>query len=122
MNYKLAIALHEKKVIGEGTEVEALHKAIGLGNINSVFVPGEFSISKIHVKEDNVYFDLLTLRDGSLVRVPAENVLTIDGMDPVRYASVYNIKADGTSAKQGKRRGRKPKNRSLEEDGGDIEF
>lgn len=33
----------------------------------------------------------------------------IDGMDLKRYARVYNIKADGSKASVGKKRGRKPK-------------
>jgi hypothetical protein len=34
---------------------------------------------------------------------------TIDGMDIERFAKVYNIKADGSVKKPGKKRGRKPK-------------
>ena len=33
----------------------------------------------------------------------------IDGMDIARFAKVYNIKADGSVATPGKKRGRKPK-------------
>lgn len=33
----------------------------------------------------------------------------IDGMDIERFAKVYNIKADGSVKKPGKKRGRKPK-------------
>lgn len=40
--------------------------------------------------------------------MPAEAVHAIEGMDPERFASSYNIKSDG-STKKYKKRGRKPK-------------
>lgn len=39
-----------------------------------------------------------------------DDVEMVDGMDIKRFASVYNIKADGSDRKVGKKRGRKPKN------------
>lgn len=116
MEANLAIALVNKGVLPVGTEVEARFNAVGLGSINNVQVVGEFSIANVIVKDDGkVVFDLRMLRDGSATQVLAESILTIDGMDPVRYASVYNVTANGGTQKQGKRRGRKPKNRKLEE-------
>lgn len=38
-----------------------------------------------------------------------DDLEAIDGMDLARFARVYNVKADGSSAKLGKKRGRKPK-------------
>ena len=115
MDAKLAIALVNKGVLPAGTEVEAKFKAVGLGNVNNVQVVGEFSIAQVIIEEnEQVIFDLRALRDGSATKVLAESILTIDGMDPVRYASVYNVTAVGGVQKQGKRRGRKPKNRNLE--------
>lgn len=50
--------------------------------------------------------DILERRYGMLFN----DVEMIDGMDTKRFASVYNIKADGSDRKVGKKRGRKPKN------------
>jgi hypothetical protein len=38
-----------------------------------------------------------------------DDLYAIDGMDIERFAKVYNIKADGSVKKPGKKRGRKPK-------------
>lgn len=113
MQNKLAEALVTKGVLKNGTEVEAMHKAVGLGGVNVVKVTSYFSIAGVEIKgSGKVVFKLSSLRDGAISMVPAEDVLNIDGMDPARFASVYNIKADGGAAKVGARRGRKPKDRS----------
>lgn len=116
MDNKLAEALINKGVLPVGTEVEARHQVVGLGGVNNVTVTDFFTIAGTMVREDGkVLFSLLTLRNGQESRVLAENVLNIDGMDPVRFADVYNVTADGGKAVLGKRRGRKPKNRQIEE-------
>jgi len=116
MDNKLAEALVQKGVLKEGTEVRAKHKAMGLGSVNNVIVSGDFSISATHIREDGrVVFKLADLRSGAPSSVFAEDIEDIDGMDPVRFASVYDITADGGKAVVGKRRGRKPKNRQIEE-------
>ena len=40
--------------------------------------------------------------------IPAGAICDIEGMEPVRFAKAYDIKADG-SYKEFKKRGRKPK-------------
>lgn len=115
MDIKLAEALINKGVLPAGTEVESHYKAVGLGGVTTVAVTGYFSIVRSIVKESGkVFFILASLRDGKQTKVPAENIINVDGMDPERFASVYGIKGDGSTAKQGKRRGRKPKDRSGE--------
>jgi hypothetical protein len=116
MENKLAEALVNKGVLPAGTEVEARHNVVGLGGVSNVTVTDHFTIAGTRIREDGkVEFSLLTLRNGQESRVFAENVLNIDGMDPIRFASVYNVTADGGKAILGKRRGRKPKNRRPEE-------
>jgi len=116
MDNKLAEALVLKGVLKEGTEVRAKHKAMGLGSVVNVIVSGEFSITGTKILEDGrVYFKLADLRSGAPSSVFAEDIEIIDGMDPVRFANVYNITADGGKAILGKRRGRKPKNRQIED-------
>lgn len=117
MDNKLAEALVNKGVIPAGTEVRAKHTAMGLGSVNNVRVTSDFSVTGTKIREDGtVVFKLADLRSGAPSSVIAEDVSEIDGMDPVRFASVYNITADGGKAILGKRRGRKPKNRVIEED------
>jgi len=117
MENKLAEALVVKGVLPAGTEVRAKHKAMGLGSVNNVIVSGDFSITAIKVREDGrVAFKLADLRSGAPTAVFADAIEEIDGMDPVRFASVWNITSEGTKAVMGKRRGRKPKNRVVEED------
>lgn len=115
MDNKLAEALVTRGVIPAGTEVRARHLAMGLGSVNNVVVTSDFSVSSTKIREDGiVVFKLADLRSGAASTVVAEDVLDIDGMDPVRFADVYNITASGGKAILGKRRGRKPKNRSVE--------
>jgi hypothetical protein len=115
MQTKLAEALINRGVLPAGTEVTARHNAMGLGSVNNVMVTSEFSIIKVAVRSDGeVVWTLANLRDGAHTKVLSEAILDIDGMDPVRFASVYDITADGGKAVVGARRGRKPKNRNPE--------
>ncbi len=115
MDNNLAAALINKNIIPAGTEVESLYEGKALGGVSTVMVMGFFSIAKSYITESGaVFFDIASLRDGTISRVPADYVTSIDGMDPARFASVYGIKADGGAAAQKARRGRKPKDRSPE--------
>jgi hypothetical protein len=116
MDNKLAEALVAKGVLPAGTEVRAKYQGKGLCSVNTVLVTGDFSIAQTIVREDGkVVFRLADLRSGKPTSVMAEAIETIDGMDPIRFADVYNVTADGGKAVLGKRRGRKPKNRQIEE-------
>jgi len=46
---------------------------------------------------------------GQRYRMDSANINEIDGMTPVRLASVYNIRPNGTAGTAGRKRGRKPK-------------
>lgn len=116
MDNKLAEALVLKGVLPAGTEIKAKHKAMGLGSVNNVLVVDNFSVTSTKIREDGrVLFKLADLRTGAPSSVYADAVEEIDGMDPVRFADVYNITAEGGKAILGKRRGRKPKNRVIED-------
>ena len=115
MDNKLAEALIARNLLPAGTEVRAKHTAMGLGSVNNVLVSSDFSISGHKVKEDGtIVFRLADLRSGAPSSVTAEAIEDIDGMDPVRFAAVWDITAEGGKAVVGKRRGRKPKNRQIE--------
>jgi len=115
MKTKLAEALVLKGLLSAGTEVRAKHSAMGLGSVNNVIVENDFSIVSTKITDaGEVKFRLADLRSGAPATVYAEAIQGIDGMDPERYAAVWDITADGGKAVVGKRRGRKPKNRQLE--------
>lgn len=113
MDPKLAEALVARGVLSAGTEVEARYLGAGLSGKFDTLVSGAFTIESAYLNtEGTIYFSLSSTADGSSRKLPALAVTSIDGMDPARFASVYDIKADGDAAKVGKRRGRKPKDRS----------
>jgi hypothetical protein len=114
MDIKLAEALVAKNLLVEGTEVEAAYLSTSLGGIGQHLVRGEFTINKPIKRQDgSLAFSLTSTRDGTSRNLPAISITAIDGMDPARFASVYDVKADGNAAVVGKRRGRKPKDRSI---------
>lgn len=113
MDNTLATVLVEKKHLKEEMEVTARYLGADLSGLNKVNVTGEFFIQRIqeYVKDDEkrLVFVLRSTKDGSLKKVWSEAIEKIEGMPPDRFASVYNIKADGSSAATKKKRGRKPK-------------
>lgn len=118
MDIKLAEALVAKNLLPKGTEVKAKYLAAGLGGIGTVLVSDEFTITQVlRTPEGDLRFQLESTQDGRVRKLPALAIQEIDGMEPARFAAVYNIKADGDAAKVGKRRGRKPKDRSVKTEG-----
>jgi hypothetical protein len=118
MDIKLAEALVSKALLPVGTEVKAKYLAVGLGGIGTVLVDDIFTIKQIFRNpEGELRFQLESTRDGVVRRLPAVAIFELDGMDPERFAAVWDIKADGGAAKVGKRRGRKPKDRSIKVEG-----
>lgn len=109
MNIGLSKKLVEKGVIREGTEFEAYYHAIGLSGNADVPKRGTFVILGVKTTPDTVLFECANAIDGTRMRFPATSILTLDGMEPQRLASIYGLAVDGGSMKQGKRRGRKPK-------------
>lgn len=72
---------------------------------------GDFGIVSFERKDDNISFTLQHIVEKNRVCVDDDQVIAIDGMDPMRFADVYDINADGSDKKIGKKRGRKPKQR-----------
>lgn len=99
--------LLEKQLIGEGTLIKGKVVAASLGQ-DLHYVPMELMIV-------GKYSNGFTCRDRLQrpYKMEFERIEAIDGMDIVRFASVYNIKADGSSKSQGKKRGRKPKSAQI---------
>jgi hypothetical protein len=113
MDKSLATKLVAKKLIKEGTEVTARYKGIGLNGESAVFSSGIFTVNKIVPHDgDKIVLSVISTRDGLHRLITHVDIIEIDGMEPNRFASVYDIKADGKDAAIAKRRGRKPKDRS----------
>ena len=74
------------------------------------FQPGPFTIKSVLATPDRskILFEGQDER-GRRRRIPVEQVIMIDGMDPSRFAAIHGLKADGTELPKQKRRGRKPK-------------
>lgn len=105
MESKLAKTLIDKQIIKRDTEVIVEYNAIDLSGQPRSRVQGNFVVTRV---ADQTVFVTSTV-DGRKRKVLAEDIVSIDGMDPVRLARNYNIKADGSTSIPGKRRGRKPK-------------
>lgn len=80
--------------------------------------------NKLKVRKD-VYYSKLSMRGfvcrgelGENYVMEFDDLEAIDGMELPRFARVYNIKADGTGAKTGKKRGRKPRAQINKDNGG----
>lgn len=117
LDKSLAKKLIAKKLINETTEVTARYKGSSISGDTSVISTDIFTVSTINenvdAKGDPAYtLTVTSTRDGTKRMISVESIIEIDGMDPNRFASVYDIKADGTNATVAKRRGRKPKDRS----------
>lgn len=113
MDITLASKLVAKKLINETTEVVARYRGSSISGDMNVVSTDIFSVMEVmEMVDDNIILVVESTRDGHRRRIFVTDILEIDGMEPNRFASVYDIKADGADAKVGKRRGRKPKDRS----------
>lgn len=107
MSKNLIETLLSRKLIGEGTLVSGRVAAASLGQ-DLHYVPMELMIV-------GKYSNGFTCQDRLKrpYRIEYDRIEAIDGMDLTRFASVYNIKADGSTKSQGKKRGRKPKSAQI---------
>lgn len=112
MNTELAKRLVEKGLINTSTEVTAKYKTSSLDGANNIFGYQNFMVVQVLPLGESYMISLVSTVDGHKRTLPIESIVAIDGMAPARFANVYNIKADGTDIKLGKRRGRKPKVRA----------
>lgn len=96
--------LLSRKLIREDAMLSGRVPSAGLGGITTL-VKKNVIFVEAHEKEYFVCKDI----HGNRCYMRFSDLEAIDGMDLPRYAKVYNIKADGGTAKTGKKRGRKPK-------------
>ena len=103
MKKQLAEVLINKGIMRPGTLLYGPAPTVSLGP-NVQMVPLE-----LMMEEFNGETFLCRDRLGKAYTMHINNVQEVDGMDPVRLASVYNISNTGGNKKVGKKRGRKPK-------------
>ena len=102
-----------KNVLVPGASLTVNRPCRGLGGITQGEVKETVSLSIIKRESKIVKFMCISSVDGRPLQVKPDQVLTIDGMDPLKLASVYGMKKDGSNKTLGKKRGRKPKTLSI---------
>ena len=71
---------------------------------------GDFKLKRVIYTKLKHVFELQSIENDSFgFRTHAANIHTIDGMDIIRYADIYDILPNGMTKKVGKKRGRKTK-------------
>jgi len=103
MKESLIETLLNRNIIQPGTLIYGKVEAASLGQDMYMF-PMELLFEDYRNKEFHC-------RDkfGSPFIIKFDDLLEIDGMEPDRLASSFNIKSDGTDKPVGKKRGRKAK-------------
>lgn len=101
-------ALLDRRAITSDNVITASYTVIdSLGR--SLKRVGNFSIVNFEQTNTNINFTLVHVVEKRKIKINDDNILAIDGMDLKRYADVYDINADGSNKRIGKKRGRKPK-------------
>jgi hypothetical protein len=110
MHDLLAEIFIQKGIIKYNTAVTANYIAEQFGGLLKLETQTEFTVIRaIKLEDGTLVFDLKQVQDNQKYRVPASAICKIEGMDPNRIASVYNLKPDGSEKTIGRKRGRKPK-------------
>jgi hypothetical protein len=105
---QLISALYDRSAIGTDNVVTANY-TLRDGTGKRTKKVGNFGVLAVEKVTDHINFILQHVTDKHRVVVSDDQILAIDGMDPCRYADVYDLNADGSMKKVGKKRGRKPK-------------
>lgn len=109
MSSTLISALINKNALTIDTLITTAYQGIDLFG-RSFKKIGEFRIKKIILEKENPVFELVSGEETTnTIHAGATEIYAIDGMDPVRFADIYDILPDGSNKKVGRKRGRKPK-------------
>jgi len=116
MNDNLVQALIKDGIIREDTEFVAKYLGTGLDGECNQKVSGLFVTKSVVKTKGKIVIKAINKSNNQLYRIIPENVIELDGMDPIRLAKIFNIKPDGTRQKvkldefgNPVRPGRKPK-------------
>ena len=108
----MLVTLINKNVVQSGTTVSIYRSAPALGGYGTVRVQEEVTVIKATIDESGTARLLAeNVFDKTKYKIKAENIRTLDGMKPHILAGVFGIDEDGTLKPEGKKRGRKPKNK-----------
>lgn len=109
MTHELISALIEKNAFTSDIIITAHYTTVDLFGRTFDKI-GNFKVRKILRRDDVAFFELVTLgENGHSIKAAASAIKAIDGMDPIRFADMYDILPDGSMKKVGKKRGRKPR-------------
>lgn len=98
-----------KNVLKPGAEMMIERPLQGLGGIIQGLTKETVSLKYIRRNDAKIEFYCVSTVDGRQIHIVPSQIITIDGMDPWKLASVYGLKKDGSPKEAGKKRGRKPK-------------
>ncbi len=114
MNVILIKKLTELGVIKHNTEIEAEYKGVDMSGSPVVQSIGNFFVQSVKINKDRsaAIFGVTNSQGGDPRTVLSNDVLKIDGMSIEALASIYGIAEDGGKLVQGKRRGRRPRDKS----------
>jgi hypothetical protein len=115
MNMSLLKVLIERGIIQVRTEIDATYRGSDIAGNPFVSSTGTFLVMGVERTDLGYTFICADTIDGKRRRIAGAAITAIDGMDPMRLAANYDLDSDGNPVKVGKRRGRKPRNRSLEQ-------
>ena len=96
----------ERKLLTTDTEIHCMANITEF-NGGAAKVP-QFVRVQSYSADNDLYSGTDMNGQGHYTTTSAQ-ITAIEGMDPERFAKVYNINPDGTSKAPGKKRGRKPK-------------
>ncbi|RYD44948.1 MAG: hypothetical protein EOP83_31090, partial [Verrucomicrobiaceae bacterium] len=109
MNISLLKVLIERNIIGVRTEIDARYRGRDIAGNPLVAATGTFLILEINPTESGYSFLCADTIDGQRRRLSGDQIVGVDGMDPIRLAANYELDENGNKVKVGKRRGRKPR-------------
>lgn len=117
MNPTVLTQLVTRKLINTNTELTCKYKGATIDGRAMANEQAIILVNNISFNEDlqKYVFTGKSTFDGSAKQFDQDQIVEIDGMDPNRFARVFGISPVGGTIKEGKRRGRKPKNRIVEE-------
>lgn len=108
MKKQLAEALLNKGIMKPSTLLYGYTETSGLGQTLQTLplelMMEEFNGTTFYCRD----------RIGKKYTMHVNNVLEVDGMEPSRLASVFDIKSNGENKVVGKKRGRKPKTKTTQ--------
>jgi hypothetical protein len=107
MRNELAQALAQRGVLGPGSRIMASCPVEVFGGVD---VNKDLILNCERIRNDDGSFSIIAShRSGRRFNLQPDQVMTIDGMDPVRLARAYDIKETGQLSSPGRKRGRKPR-------------